>query len=327
MAASKILVTGAGGFIGSHLVEALVSQGHAVRAFVRYNGRSDPGQLRHLRPETYRQVELVFGDLRDSNAVDGACRGVDVVYHLGALIGIPYSYVHPRETAETNITGTLNVLMAARDQGVKRLVHTSTSEVYGTARSIPMSEEHPLRGQSPYSASKIAADMLTESFFRSFGLPVVTIRPFNTYGPRQSARAVIVTTIVQALTRDVVRLGELTPTRDLNYVSDTVEGFLAAGVSEGCIGRVINLANDKEISIGALAARIVAIVGRPVPVESDPARQRPSSSEVTRLRGDARLAKELLGWTPKVGLDEGLGRTVTWVREHLHEFDAARYEA
>ena len=327
MTAPRALVTGAGGFIGSHLVEALVRRGHSVRAFVRYNGRSDPGQLRHLPPETYREVELVFGDLRDSNAVDVACRGVDVVYHLGALVGIPYSYVHPRETAETNVTGTLNVLMAARDQGVGRLVHTSTSEVYGTARSIPMSEEHPLRSQSPYSASKIAADMLAESFFRSYGLPVVTVRPFNTYGPRQSARAVIVTTIVQALTRDVVRLGDLTPTRDLNFVSDTVEGFLKAGEAEGCVGRVVNLANGKEISIGALAERIVSIAGRPVEVVSDPVRQRPSSSEVMRLCGDARIAKELLGWTPAVGLNEGLGRTVEWVRRHLPEFDGARYEA
>jgi NAD dependent epimerase/dehydratase len=327
VAASRILVTGAGGFIGSHLVEALVGLGHSVRAFVRYNGRSDPGRLRLLRPETYREVEIAFGDLRDSNAVSGACRDVDIVYHLGALVGIPYSYVHPRETVETNVTGTLNVLLAARDQGVKRLVHTSTSEVYGTARAIPISEEHPLQSQSPYSASKTAADMLAQSFFLSFGLPVVTIRPFNTYGPRQSARAVIVTAIVQALTGDVVRLGDLSPTRDLNYVTDTVQGFVNAGFSDRCMGKVINLASNKEISIGELADRIVSIIGRPVKVESDPVRRRPGASEVMRLRGDGRLAKELLGWTPKVELGEGLRRTVDWVRSHLHEFDAGRYEA
>ena len=318
--AEMALVTGAGGFIGSHLVEALVREGRRVRAFVRYNGRGDAGNLRHLGADVRECVELVFGDLRDANAVLDAARGVDIVYHLGALIGIPYSYVHPRETVDSNVTGTLNVLDAARERGVSRVVHTSTSEVYGTARSVPISEEHPLQGQSPYSASKIGADLLADSYHRAFGVPVVTIRPFNTYGPRQSMRAVIPTVAVQALRGDVVRLGSLTPTRDLNFVADTVDGFLRAGRTPGIEGRVMNLARDEEISIGALAERIVAIVGRPVRIETESVRLRPGASEVMRLRGDSSLARRLLGWTPAVSLDEGLRRTVAWVREHLDAY-------
>jgi len=327
MAASgKVLVTGAGGFIGSHLVEALVARGEEVRAFVRYNGRADVGQLRHLSRETRAGVEIVFGDLRDSNAVLDAARGVEVVYHLGALIGIPYSYVAPRETVDTNVIGTLNVLAAARERSVGRVVHTSTSEVYGTARSVPITEEHPLSGQSPYSASKIGADMLVESFHRSFSLPVVTVRPFNTYGPRQSMRAVIPTIAVQALRGDVVRLGSLTPTRDLNYVADTVDGFLRAGVTPGIEGRLVNLARDEETSVGELAERIVAIVGRPVRIEADPGRVRPEASEVTRLRGSAALARELLGWSARIPLDDGLRRTVEWIRENLAAFAGDGYQ-
>jgi dTDP-glucose 4,6-dehydratase len=323
--ARTALVTGAGGFIGSHLVEALLASGENVRAFVRYNGRSDPGMLRVLPAEKYRGIEVIFGDLRDGDAVAAALKGVDVVYHLGALIGIPYSYVHPRETVDTNVGGTLNVLAAARERGV-RVVHTSTSEVYGTAQSVPMSESHPLQGQSPYSASKIGADMLAESFHRSFGLPVVTVRPFNTYGPRQSARAVIMATIAQALTQDVVRLGDLRPTRDLNFVTDTARGFLLAGTSEKAVGHVVNLAQGREISIGDLAERIIAIVGRPVRLESDAGRQRPKASEVLRLCGDNTRARDLLGWTPEVGLDEGLRRTVEWMRANVGLYDAARYQ-
>jgi NAD dependent epimerase/dehydratase len=321
-----VLVTGAGGFIGSHLVEALLREGRRVRAFVRYNGRGDAGQLRFLPAEARREVEVVFGDLRDANAVQDAARGVDVLYHLGALIGIPYSYVHPRETVDTNVTGTLNVLCAARERGVRRIVHTSTSEVYGTARSVPITEAHPLQGQSPYSASKIGADMLAESFHRAFGLPVVTIRPFNTYGPRQSMRAVIPTIAVQALRGDVVRLGSLAPTRDLNFVTDTVDGFVRAGSAPGVEGRLMNLARDEETTIGALAEKIVAIVGRPVRVETDASRLRPKASEVERLRGDSSLARELLGWSPAVSLDEGLRRTVAWVRENLDAYAADGYQ-
>jgi dTDP-glucose 4,6-dehydratase len=327
MAASEtVLVTGAGGFIGSHLVEALAREGRRVRAFVRYNGRGDAGQLRFLPAGVRASLEVVFGDLRDANAVLDAARGVDVIYHLGALIGIPYSYVHPRETVDTNVTGTLNVLAAARERGVRRVVHTSTSEVYGTARSVPITEAHPLQGQSPYSASKIGADMLAESFHRSFGAPVVTLRPFNTYGPRQSMRAVIPTIAVQALRGDVVRLGSLTPTRDLNFVTDTVDAFLRAGRVPGIEGRLMNLARDEETSVGALAEKIVAIVGRPVRIEADASRLRPEASEVQRLRGDSSLARELLGWTPVVPLDEGLRRTVAWVRENLDAYAGDGYQ-
>jgi dTDP-glucose 4,6-dehydratase len=248
------------------------------------------------------------------------------VYHLGALIAIPYSYVHPRETIDTNVTGTLNVLMAAREHGTRRIVHTSTSEVYGTARFVPISESHPLQGQSPYSASKIGADKIVESFHLSFGLPTVTVRPFNTYGPRQSARAVIPATIVQALTQPVVRLGDLRPTRDLNYVGDTVAGFLRAGDTDAALGKVINLANNDEISIGDLAEKIISIVGRPLQIETDAARLRPSGSEVLQLHGDNALARELLGWQPQIGLDEGLRRTIDWISQHLDRYDPTRYQ-
>lgn len=322
----SILVTGAGGFIGSHLVETLAARGDRVRAFVRYNGRGDPGLLRDLPDDLRARIEIVFGDLRDSHAVREAARGVDTIFHLGALIAIPYSYVHPRETIETNVIGTLNVLEAARVHGVRRVVHASTSEVYGTARFVPITEDHPLQGQSPYSASKIGADKLVESFYLSFGLPAVTVRPFNTYGPRQSARAVIPTIITQALTRSVVRLGDLRPTRDLNFVSDTVAGFLAAAERDQAVGRVINLANNDEISIGELAEKIIALIGRPVTIEVDESRLRPESSEVFRLHGDNRLARELLGWTPQVDLDEGLRRTIEWIARHLDRYDPSRYQ-
>jgi NAD dependent epimerase/dehydratase len=326
MTTREVLVTGAGGFIGSHLVESLVARGYTVRAFVRYNGRGDSGLLRDLSPAMRASIQVIFGDLRDSQAIFSAARGVEAIYHLGALIAIPYSYVHPRETIETNVIGTLNVLEAAREHGVGRVIHTSTSEVYGTARFVPISEEHPLQGQSPYSASKIGADKIVESFHLAFGLPTVTVRPFNTYGPRQSARAVIPTTIVQALTQPVVRLGDLRPTRDLNFVSDTVAGFLRAGEAEAAIGQTINLANRDEISIGALAEKIIAIVGRPVTIEADSARMRPANSEVFRLYGDNLRARELLGWTPQVGIDEGLRRTVAWVADHLDRYDPQRYQ-
>jgi nucleoside-diphosphate-sugar epimerase len=294
-----VLVTGAGGFIGSHLVEALVARGFRVRAFVRYNGRGDPGLLRDLPSDMRAQIEIIFGDLRDSHAVHEATRGVDTIFHLGALIAIPYSYVHPRETVETNIIGTLNVLEAARAHGVRRVVHTSTSEVYGTARAVPITEDHPLQGQSPYSASKIA---------------------------RQSARAVIPTIIVQALTRPTVRLGDLRPTRDLNFVSDTVAGFLAAAERDQAIGQVINLANNDEISIGELAEKIIALVGRQVTIEVDESRLRPETSEVFRLHGDNRLAHELLGWKPLVSLDEGLRRTIDWIAQHIDRYDPLHYQ-
>ena len=321
-----VLVTGAGGFIGSHLVEMLVERGHRVRAFVRYNGRGDSGLLKTLPAATLDNVETIFGDLRDGHAIFEAARGVEKIFHLGALIAIPYSYVHPRETIETNVIGTLNVLEAAREHGVSRVIHTSTSEVYGTARQVPITEEHPLQGQSPYSASKIGADKIVESFNLSFELPTVTVRPFNTYGPRQSARAVIPATIVQALTQPVVRLGDLRPTRDLNYVTDTARGFVLAGESDKAIGTTVNLANNNEISIGDLARKIIELVGRPLEIETDTSRLRPSNSEVFRLYGSNRLAGELLGWRPEIGLDEGLRRTIEWVSENLDRYDPARYQ-
>jgi dTDP-glucose 4,6-dehydratase len=321
-----VLVTGAGGFIGSHLVEELAAQGAAVRAFVRYNSRADTGLLRLLDPDLLSRVEIVFGDLRDSQAVHAAVKGVGRVFHLGALIAIPYSYLHPAEVAETNLMGTLNVLMACREHGVERLIHTSSSEVYGTARQVPINEGHPLQAQSPYSARKIGADKLAESFYCSYDLPVVTLRPFNTYGPRQSSRAVIPTIITQALTGPVVRLGNLEAIRDLTYVGDTVRGFLAAAVAEGAEGGTYNLGNGREISIGDLAERILALCGRDVRVEVDPERLRPPKSEVMRLVSDNRLALESLGWSPQVGLGEGLQQTINWVRDHLERYRIGVYE-
>jgi len=320
---TRVLVTGAGGFIGSHLVERLLGEGARVRAFVRYNGRGDVGHLGHLTREPC--LEIVAGDLRDSHAVSEAVRGVDVVFHLGALIAIPYSYVHPREVVETNVTGTLNVLMAAREHKPARVVHTSTSEVYGTARRVPIDEEHPLQGQSPYSASKIGADKIAESFHLSFGLPVVTLRPFNTFGPRQSARAVIPTIITQALTRDVVELGDLTPTRDLTYITDTVDGFVRAATAEGVVGQTINLGNDDEISIGDLASKIIQLTGRQVKLVSTPERFRPTASEVRRLHADNRKAKAMLGWSPRVSLDDGLRATIAWIADHLDCYRPEQY--
>jgi len=320
-----VLVTGAGGFIASHLVERLVAEGARVRAFLRYTSRTDIGCLRFAPPEATAQTELVFGDLRDEHAVAEAAHGVEIIFHLGALVSIPYSYVHPREVVETNVLGTLNVLMAARAHRPARIVHTSTSEVYGTALRVPIDESHPLQAQSPYSASKIGADKLVESFIRSLGLPAVTVRPFNAYGPRQSARAVIPTIISQALARDEVHLGDLTPSRDFTYVADTVDGFIRAATAEGVIGETINLGSDDEISIGDLADLIVRLVGREIKVTTDPARVRPSASEVRRLHADNRKARTRLGWQPQVGLEEGLRRTISWVRDHPELYEPERY--
>ena len=322
----SVLVTGAGGFIASHLVEALVGAEAHVRAFVRYNSRGDPGLLRSLSKETFDALDVVAGDLRDLAAMHAAMRGIQVVFHLGALIAIPYSYVHPAEVVETNVIGTLNVLLAGRESGVERIVHTSTSEVYGTALRVPIDEGHPLQGQSPYSASKIGADKIAESFYRSFDLPVVTLRPFNTYGPRQSARAVIPTIISQALTQEVIRLGNLEARRDLTYVADTVAGFLKAGEAPGVEGATFNLGTGREVSIGELAGEILRQVGRPVRIEVDPARLRPEKSEVQRLLSDNSLAGERLGWQPQVGLQEGLRRTIAWVRDHLDFYEPGRYQ-
>ena len=321
-----ILVTGAGGFIGSHLVEALAAQGAQVRAFVRYNSRGDPGLLRLLPTEIYSSLEVVAGDLRDPQAIHNAVSGCQVVLHLGALISIPYSYFHPVEVAETNFIGTLNVLTACRDLGVERLVHTSTSEVYGTARQIPIREGHPLQGQSPYSASKIGADKMVESFYCTYDLPVVTVRPFNTYGTRQSARAVIPAIITQALTQSTVRLGSLETTRDFTYVADTVAGFIAAAEYAGVEGEVFNLGTGQEIRIGDLAKKVIQKVGRVVGIEEDPQRLRPEKSEVLRLVSDNRLAREKLGWQPQVALDQGLDRTIEWISKDIERYQPDVYQ-
>lgn len=316
----KVLVTGAGGFIGSHLVEALVRQGASVRAFVRYNSRQDWGLLSQLDHALLAQVEVIAGDLQDATAVEQAMRGVKVAFHLGALIAIPYSYVHPDEVVAVNVLGTLNMLNAARRCGIERLVHTSTSEVYGTARYVPMDEGHPLQGQSPYSASKIGADKLAESYWRSFGLPVVTVRPFNTYGPRQSTRAVIPTIITQALTAKRVVLGSLVPRRDFTFVSDTVAGFLKAADASDAGGTTLNLGTGRDVSIEEVAQMIFALVGHPLEIAIDTKRVRPKESELDRLCSNPALAAQVLGWRPQVSLEEGLTQTIAWMREHIADY-------
>jgi NAD dependent epimerase/dehydratase len=321
-----ILVTGAGGFIGSHLVERLVAEGARVRAFVRYNSRGDSGLLRDLPLETFSRIEVIAGDLRDPQAVRSAVEGCHAVFHLGALISIPYSYFHPVEVAGTNFMGTLNVLTACRDLGVERLIHTSTSEVYGTARQVPISETHPLQGQSPYSASKIGADKMVESFYCTYDLPVVTVRPFNTYGPRQSARAVIPTIIIQALTQSTIRLGSLDTTRDFTFVDDTVDGFIKAGVTPGVEGSEFNLGMGEEIRIGDLANKVMRKVGRSVKIIVTPERLRPERSEVMRLISDNRLARETLGWSPNVRLDQGLDRTINWISRNIERYQPDQYQ-
>jgi dTDP-glucose 4,6-dehydratase len=322
----RVLVTGAGGFIGSQLVEALLARGARVRAFVRYNSRGDAGLLRLVPSELADRLEIVGGELREWQSVRGAVRDCEIVYHLGALISIPYSYRHPFEVAETNFMGTLNVLMACHYLGVGRVLHTSTSEVYGTARQPAIDESHPLQGQSPYSASKIGADKMAESFFCAYNLPVVTVRPFNTFGPRQTARAVIPAIITQALVRSTMQLGNLSTRRDFTYVTDTVRGFLLAAEAERVEGRVFNLGTGQEISIGELARKIIQMTGKPVKIVLDPERLRPEPSEVMRLLSDNSLARECLGWQPEVTLDEGLEQTIDWIREHLDLYRVGTYE-
>jgi dTDP-glucose 4,6-dehydratase len=322
----RVLVTGAGGFIGSHLVERLVAEGAVVRAFVHYNSRGDPGTLRLVAPQILTQLEIIAGDLRDAHAVQKVVEGCQCVFHLGALISIPYSYFHPAEVAETNCIGTLNVLMACRERRVERLIHTSTSEVYGTARRVPINESHPLQGQSPYSASKIGADKLVESFHCAYGLPVVIIRPFNTYGPRQSARAVIPTIITQALAQGSIHLGNLETTRDFTYVADTVDGFLKAAEVAHVEGGIFNLGTGQEIKIGDLARQIMQKIGRPAEVVVDSVRLRPQDSEVFRLLSDNALARENLGWRPETTLDQGLDSTIAWIRGHLDLYRVGVYE-
>jgi len=314
------LVTGAGGFIGSTLVERLVRDGARVRAFTRYNSRGDIGHLADISAEARAEVEIYSGDLQNPEAVRYAAAGCDAILHLGALIPIPYSYRHPREYVFANIDATINVLEAARQHDVSRVVQVSSSEVYGTAQVVPISESHPLNPQSPYAATKVGADQLALTYWRSFETPVVLARPFNTFGPRQSARAVIPTIISQALTRDRIELGALSPTRDFTFVEDTAAALAACGAVDGIEGETFNFGTGDEHSVGDVAAQILGLMNRQLPVVATNERQRPPASEVERLLADATKARRELGWSPTVTFGEGLGRTIEWVSGALHQY-------
>jgi NAD dependent epimerase/dehydratase len=323
----SVLVTGACGFIGSHLTERLVAAGATVRAFAHYNALGQRGWLDRLPGDARRAIEVCAGDIRDADSLRPALAGVDTVFHLAALIAIPYSYVSPAGYVATNVGGTLNVLQAARDAGVRRVVHTSTSEVYGTAQYVPIDERHPLSAQSPYAASKIGADQLALSFHASFGLPVAIVRPFNTYGPRQSSRAVVPAIITQLLasTAGEVRIGALHPTRDLMYVTDTAEAFMAAALCDEAVGGVTNFGTGVEISIADLLERIGRLAGRPTIATVSAERVRPPASEVERLCADAGRARALMGWRPAIDLETGLARTIAWFREQQSSARADQY--
>ncbi len=320
-----VLVTGAGGFIGSHLAEELTKSGAKVRALVRYNSRNDWGMLELLEKETRDAMEVFAGDIRDAAFIKQAVQSCEVVFHLAALIAIPYSYVAPESFLDTNVCGTLNVLQAGLDMHVRRIVHTSTSEVYGTAQYTPIDEGHPLRPQSPYAATKVAADKLAESFHHSYGLPVSIVRPFNTYGPRQSARAVIPTVAVQALTGSVVRLGALDTTRDMMFIQDTVRGFLKVAESPETVGEVVNLGTATGVSVKQLVGKIGRMLGKELRIELDGQRMRPDTSEVGTLIAAYEKASRLTGWLPQVDLDEGLRRTTEWLGRHLDRYKPGIY--
>jgi NAD dependent epimerase/dehydratase len=318
-----VLVTGAAGFIGSHLSERLVALGATTRALVQYNSTATWGWLDTSPAKEH--VEVFLGDVQDRDSLRAALKGVDIVFHLAALIAIPYSYNAPISYVRTNVEGTLNVLQASLDAGAQLVVHTSTSEVYGTARQVPISEDHPLQGQSPYAASKIGADQMAQAFHLSFGLPVATIRPFNTYGPRQSARAVIPTIITQALTQPTVRLGNLAPTRDFSYVADTVTGFIRIAEYPEAVGQVINIGSGQEISVGGLAKRILEVVGRDIPVICESERLRPENSEVDRLCADNSKAKDILDCVPQYTLKNGLVQTIEWIEKNIDRYRLGTY--
>lgn len=322
----KALITGAAGFIGSRLCALAVKKGYQVRAFIRYSGRVELGLLRYYERDLLNEIEIFRGDLKDPEAVRQAVSDCRLVFHLGALIAIPYSYVNPTDFVQTNVLGTLHVLNACRQANVERLIHTSTSEVYGTARYTPIDEAHPLQGQSPYSASKIGADKLVESYCDSFNLPAVTIRPFNTFGPGQSARAVIPTITSQALSGQDIHIGNLAPRRDFTFVDDTVNGFLLAAQAPGALGETINLGFGKDISIGELAQEIIDLINPKLKLVTETNRLRPEKSEVMHLLSDNQKAKRLLGWQPEISFNEGMGKTIEWIKAHPDWFATGSYQ-
>lgn len=313
----KILVTGAGGFVGSHLVEVLVQNGAKVKAFVHYNSRNDWGMLECVDKEILTAVEVVSGDIRDSDGARRMMKDQEIVLHLAALIGIPYSYVNPLDVADTNIQGTLNLLLAAKERGIEKFIHTSTSEVYGTAQHVPMDENHPVNPQSPYAATKASADQLALTFYYTYGLPVGIIRPFNVYGPRQSARSVIPNIIMQALTKDEIEIGSLTTSRDLTYVTDSVSGFIQFAECDEVIGQVVNLGSENEISVENLIESMGKSLGKRLKTIQEDERIRPEKSEVKRLVSNSEKAKKLFGWKPQIQIEEGIQKTISWIKENV----------
>jgi len=325
VAGRAVLITGAGGFIGGHLAAALVRDGAEVRAFVRYNSRGELGTLSWFEPAFADELDVVLGDLRDLESVMKASEGIDVIFHLGAQIAIPYSYLNPRDFFETNVLGSLNVAQAALKHDVGRVVQVSSSEVYGTAQQIPITESHPLEPQSPYAASKVGADKLMDSYHRTHELPVTVVRPFNTYGPHQSARAIVPTIVAQALGSDMLELGSLEPRRDLTFVSDTVAGIIAGAGPASAIGKTVQLGTGEDVSIGELVGLVAEILGKQLDVRHDPRRVRPPQGEVQRLTSDPGLADRLLSWQPKVGLHDGLAQTIEWIAAHPHHYRPSEY--
>jgi dTDP-glucose 4,6-dehydratase len=321
----RVVVTGAGGFIGSHLVERLVVLGAEATAFLRYNSRSEKGLIDECPEDVRSQIRVVWGDLRDPDSLRRGFGRAEVIFHLGALVGIPYSYDSPRQYVDTNVVGTLNVLEAARASEVRRVIHTSTSEVYGTPIYTPIDEKHPLQGQSPYSATKIGADKIVESFWRAFGLPATTIRPFNTFGPRQSARAILPAIIRQALNRSTIRLGSLEPVRDMNFVADTIDAFIRIARCDAALGRVVNVGSGRGQTVGEMVEGVSKILGKSLQVTTEEQRVRPPSSEVAELIADATLAKQLFGWQPSTSFEEGLKATVEWFGGSRFSHDPAEY--